>query len=178
LLVDQDLISVSTLDIDAVLPKIESSDLAYILFTSGSTGTPKGVCIDLAASCLGTVPFSNFMTTNIPENTISIMFDSTGKPSEIVHSGGVRTSVSAPIFLLVGEADLAGNAYDPDVSGAPGTPPDDRGGANWQYGDCIWLCIDNNSGVVKSGPVAGRKATVLESQRYVRLTIGYGSAEK
>jgi len=146
--------------------------------TGGALQIPKGVCIDLAASCLGTVPFSAFMTTNTADNTISIMFDSTGKPSEIVHSGGLRTSVSAPIFLLVGEADLAGNAYDPEASGAAGTPPTDRGGANWQYGDCVWLCIDNNSGVVKSGPVAGRTTSLLASQRYVRLTIGYGTAEK
>jgi len=146
--------------------------------TGGALQIPKGVCIDLAASCLGTVPFSAFMTTNTADNTISIMFDSTGKPSELVHSGGLRTSVSAPIFLLVGEADLAGNAYDPEVSGAAGTPPTDRGGVNWQYGDCVWLCIDNNSGVVKSGPVASRTTSLLASQRYVRLTIGYGTAEK
>jgi prepilin-type N-terminal cleavage/methylation domain-containing protein len=146
--------------------------------TGGALQIPKGVCIDLAASCLGTVPFSAFMTTNTADNTISIMFDSTGKPSELVHSGGLRTSVSAPIFLLVGEADLAGNAYDPEMSGAAGTPPTDRGGANWQYGDCVWLCIDNNSGVVKSGPVASRTTSLLASQRYVRLTIGYGTAEK
>jgi prepilin-type N-terminal cleavage/methylation domain-containing protein len=146
--------------------------------TGGGLQIGKGVCIDLAASTMGTVPFSAFMTTNVAENTISIMFDSTGKPSEIVHSGGLRTSVSAPIFLLVGEGDLAGNSYDPSVSGDTGTAPDDRGGANWQYGDCVWLCIDNNSGVVKSGPVRGRQTSPLASQRFVRLTIGYGTAEK
>lgn len=146
--------------------------------TGGGLQIGKGVCIDLAASTMGTVPFSAFMTTNVAENTISIMFDSTGKPSEIVHSGGLRTSVSAPIFLLVGEADMAGNAYDPSVSGDTGTPPDDRGGTNWQYGDCVWLCIDNNSGVVKSGQVKGRQTSLLASQRFVRLTIGYGTAEK
>jgi prepilin-type N-terminal cleavage/methylation domain-containing protein len=146
--------------------------------TGGGLQIAKGVCIDLAASTMGTVPFSAFMTTNVADNTISIMFDATGKPSEIVHSGGLRTSVSAPIFLLLGDADLAGNAYDPAASGDTGTPPDDRGGTNWQYGDCIWLCIDNNSGVVKSGPVAGRQTSLLASQRFVRLTIGYGTAEK
>jgi prepilin-type N-terminal cleavage/methylation domain-containing protein len=146
--------------------------------TGGALQIQKGVGIDLAWSCLGTVPFNAFMTTNTADNTISVMFDSTGKPSEIVHSGGLRTSVSAPIFLLLGEADLAGNAYDPEVSGDAGTPPADRGGANWQFGDCIWLSIDNNSGVVKSGPVAGRTTSLLASQRYVRLTVGYGTAEK
>jgi hypothetical protein len=146
--------------------------------TGGGLQIPKGVAIDLFWSTLGTVPFASFMNFGSADNTVSVMFDATGKPSEIVHSGGVRTSVSAPIFLLLGEADMAGNAYDPDVSGDTGTLPADRGGANWQYGDCIWLCIDNNSGVVKSGPVAGRKTSLLASQRFVRLTIGYGSAEK
>lgn len=146
--------------------------------TGGGLQIAKGACIDLAASTMGTVPFSAFMTTNVAENTISIMFDATGKPSEIIHSGGLRTSVSAPLFLLVGEGDLAGNDYDPSASGDIGTPPDDRGGANWQYGDCVWLCIDNNSGVVKSGPVAGRQTSLLASQRFVRRTIGYGTAEK
>jgi len=56
--------------------------------------------------------------------------------------------------------------------------PDDRGGANWQYGACVWVCIDNNSGVVKTGPVAPGTTSVLASQRNVRLTIGYGTAEK
>lgn len=146
--------------------------------TGGALQISKGVGIDLAASTMGIVPFSAFMTTNVPENTISIMFDSTGKPSEIVHSGGARTSVSAPIFLLVGDLDLAGNAYDPEVSGDAGTPPTERGGANWQYSDCVWLCIDNNSGVVKSGPVSGRTTSIRASQQFVRMTIGYGTAEK
>ncbi|MEI8210972.1 MAG: amino acid adenylation domain-containing protein [Planctomycetota bacterium] len=46
LLVDQDLVAFGTSNGDAVLPKVVSSDLAYILFTSGSTGTPKGVCVE------------------------------------------------------------------------------------------------------------------------------------
>jgi prepilin-type N-terminal cleavage/methylation domain-containing protein len=147
--------------------------------TGGSLQLQKGACIDLAWSCLGTTPFSAFMGTNIPDNSISIMFDASGKPMEIVHSGGARTSIGSPVFLLVGDGALAGNAYDSAVSRDTTTArPDERGGANWQYGDCIWVCIDNNSGVVKTGPVAAGTTTVLASQRNVRLTIGYGTAEK
>jgi prepilin-type N-terminal cleavage/methylation domain-containing protein len=155
--------------------------------TGGGLQIGKGVCVDLARSTMGPAPFYTIPGETGPgkigfiidqTQPISIMFDSTGKPSEIVHSGGLRTSVSAPIFLLVGEGDLAGNPYDPSVSGDTGTAPDDRGGANWQYGDCVWLCIDNNSGVVKSGQVRGRQRSVLDSQRFVRLTIGYGTGEK
>lgn len=147
--------------------------------TGGSLQIQKGACIDLAWSCLGTTPFSAFMGTNIPDNSISIMFDTSGKPTEIVHSGGARTSIGSPVFLLVGDAALAGNAYDPVASRDTTTArPDERGGANWQHGDCIWVCIDNNSGVVKTGPVAAGATTVLASQRNVRLTIAYGTAEK
>lgn len=147
--------------------------------TGGSLQVQKGACVDLAWSCLGTTPFSAFMGSDISDKSISIMFDSAGKPTEIVHSGGLRTSVSAPVFLLIGDAAIAGNAYDPVVSRDNSLPrPDDRGGANWQYGDCSWVCIDNNSGAVKSGPVASGAKTVLASQRNVRLTIGYGVADQ
>ena len=147
--------------------------------TGGSLQLQKGACIDLAWSCIGTTPFSTFMGTNIPDNSISIMFDASGKPTEIVHSGGMRTSIASPVFLLVGDVGLAGNAYDPAVSrDATAAAPEDRGGANWQYGDSGWLCIDNTSGVVKYGPVAAGTTNMLDSQRYVRLTIGYGKAEK
>lgn len=147
--------------------------------TGGSLQLQRGASIDLGWCCLGTRPFSTFMTTLSQDNTITILFDSAGKPSEIVHSGGVRTSVGSPIFLLIGQAELAGNAYDSSIAGSTALPePEDRTGANWQYADCIWLCIDNNSGVVKSGNVAGGATSVLASQRFVRLTPGYGGSER
>jgi prepilin-type N-terminal cleavage/methylation domain-containing protein len=142
--------------------------------TGGALQLQKGAAIDLYWSCLGTRPFWTFMGTNMSDNAISILFDASGKPFEIVHSGGLRTSVGEPIFLLLGEADLAGNQYDPSITG--GQPPanvEDRGGANWQYGDCVWLCIDNHSGVVKTANVLPGKTTVVDSQRGVRLNIGY-----
>jgi type II secretory pathway pseudopilin PulG len=140
---------------------------------------PGGVAVDLAWSCLGTRPFSAFMEPQLADRSISLLFDSAGKPLEIVHTGGNRTTVGEPIFLLIGEAELCGNDYNPAVSGdTAAVQPEKRQGANWQYGDCVWLCIDNNSGVVKIGMVKPRAQTVLESQAYVRMTIGVGSGER
>ncbi|MFM8494860.1 MAG: Tfp pilus assembly protein FimT/FimU [Planctomycetia bacterium] len=166
-------------------PRAQGAGLSFRIWrqpTRGPGGVlqlQKGASVDLAWSCLGTRPFRDFMGTNLTDNSISILFDASGKPMELVHSGGVRTPVGEPVFLLIGETDLAGNPYDPTVSrDASGTAPEDRGGANWQYGDCVWLCIDNHSGVVKSANVAPGTTSVLASQRFVRLTIGYGAAEK
>ena len=146
--------------------------------SGGGLQLRKGAAIDIGACCLGTRPFSTFMTIS-PSAPISLLFDATAKPSEIVHSGGQRTSVGAPIFLLIGDPELCGNAYDASIAGRTSLPePEDRTGANWQYTDTIWLSIDNNSGVVKTGNVAGNATNVLDSQRFVRLTAGYGSSER
>ena len=138
-----------------------------------------GASIDLAWSCLGTRPFSNFILPGMTDKSITILFDASGKPLELVHSGGVRTTIGEPIFLLIGESDLSGNDYNPAVAGDnTSIQPEKRQGANWQYGDCVWLCIDNNSGVVKFGMVAPRAKTVYESQAYVRMTVALGAGER
>jgi prepilin-type N-terminal cleavage/methylation domain-containing protein len=174
-------------------PRATGAGLPFKIWRQPSRGTggvlqlQKGAAIDLAWCCLGSRPFRDFMDTSIADNAISILFDASGKPLEIVHPGkaassggaaptaGVRTTVGAPIFLLIGQGDLCGNSYDPAVSrDAAGVRPEDRGGANWQYGDCIWLCIDNNSGVVKMANVSAETSSVILSQRAVRLAIGYG----
>ena len=149
--------------------------------TGGALQLQKGAAMDLPWCCLGTRAFRDFMNPggDFPTAPISILFDSAGKPSEIVHSGGHRTSVGSPIFLLIGESELAGNGYDSSIAATRSLPaPEDRVGANWQYTDCVWLCIDNNSGVVKSANVFGGATTVLESQRSVRMSIGYTGGEK
>lgn len=146
---------------------------------AGSLQLQGAAAIDIAWSCLGSRPLKDFVTAGQADKSVSLLFDSSGKPQELVHSGGVRTSIGEPLFLLIGEAELCGNPYSPAVAGeASGTEPDERGGANWQYSDCVWLCVDNNSGVVKFGAVAAGAKTVLESQRNVRMTIGLGAAER
>jgi prepilin-type N-terminal cleavage/methylation domain-containing protein len=141
-----------------------------------------GAAIDLAWSCLGSRPLRAPGTTPIitdPTKPVTLLFDAAGKPMELLHSGGIRTLVGEPLFLLIGEGDLTGNDYNPTVSGQDtGGPPERRQGANWQYGDCVWLCVDNTSGVVKFGPVAPRTSSVLASQAFIRMTIGLGAAER
>jgi prepilin-type N-terminal cleavage/methylation domain-containing protein len=144
-----------------------------------------GAAIDLAWSCLGSRPLrdpsmapSQWIITDATK-PVTLLFDASGKPSELVHSGGIRTLIGEPLFLLIGEGDLTGNAYNPAASGEDtGGPADRRQGANWQYGDCVWLCVDNNSGVVKFGAVAAKTTNVLQSQAYIRTTIGLGAAER
>jgi len=106
------------------------------------------------------------------------LFDGSGKPSELYHSGGLRTVIAEPLFLLVGLAELCGNMPVVLAPGEAVSSEGERRGANWQYADSAWLCIDNNTGVVKFGPVDPRATTVITSQRYIRMTIGLGVTER
>jgi prepilin-type N-terminal cleavage/methylation domain-containing protein len=129
--------------------------------------TQRGTAIDIASSCLGARPL--FDPAARPEDRIIqdiaqpvvLLFDAAGRPTEIVHSGGMRERVTEPLFLLVGSPDLAGQSS----------------GANWQQQDSVWLCVDNHTGVVKFGVVTPGAANVVESQWHIRQTVGLGSAE-
>lgn len=150
--------------------------------SSGVLQLQKGAAVDVAWSCLGTqplgpVPGQPAIITD-PTKPVTFLFGSTGKPLEIVHSGGERTRVTEPLFLLIGSSQLSGNQYVPSLSGDTGTDPEQRDGTNWQYSDSAWLCVDNQSGVVKSGPVASKAKSVFESQRYIRQTVGQGVSER
>jgi prepilin-type N-terminal cleavage/methylation domain-containing protein len=157
--------------------------------SAGLLQLQRGAAIDLAWSTIG----DRVLSSSLPDAAlgaaisgrivanqgfpICVLFDGSGKPTDLYHSGGVRTVVAEPIFLLVGLAELCGN---PPVNLAPGesaTDQEDRRGANWQYSDAAWLCIDNNTGIVKFGPVDPRATNVLASQRYIRMTVGLGVTE-
>jgi len=150
--------------------------------SSGILQIQKGAAIDLAWSCLGARPlgpvsgFPAILTS--PAKPVTLLFGPSGNPLEIVHSGGERTRITEPLFLLIGSSQLSGNDYVPSLAGDAGTDPEQRDGTNWQYTDSAWLCIDNNSGIVKFGPVAPRATSVLESQRYVRQTVGQSVSER
>jgi prepilin-type N-terminal cleavage/methylation domain-containing protein len=76
----------------------------------------------------------------------AVMFDGTGRLRQaIVRSGATvrRIAITGPLYLLVGRADRAGQAFDP-------SPSDDSRGANWQYSDSFWIAIDPATGVVKT----------------------------
>ena len=161
--------------------------------TRASTGVlqlQRGAAIDLAWSVLGSRVLSNTLpaaalgpditgriVTN-PSQPICLLFDSAGKPTEMFHSGGMRTVVAEPLFLLIGLTDLCGNTPVVLAPGESTAPQKERRGANWQYGDSAWLCIDNNTGITKFGPVNPRASSVIESQRYIRMTIGLGVTER
>jgi type II secretory pathway pseudopilin PulG len=158
--------------------------------SSGLLQLQRGAAIDLSWSTMGTRVLSGTLAgddlgpgitgrivTN-PTQPICVLFDAAGRPAELWHSGGVRTVISEPLFLLMGLAELCGNRPVRLSAGESASQESDRRGANWQYSDASWLCIDHNTGTVKFGPVAPRAASVLESQRYIRMTIGLGITER
>ena len=148
--------------------------------SSGLLQLQRGTAIDIAWSCLGgrTLGMGGIIAAAAQQAPVAVMFDSAGKPSELIHSGGLRTRITEPLFLLIGSLDAAGNEYVAAANTSTGLEPDQRVGANWQYADSVWLCIDHNTGLVKQGPVAPAATTVYESQRFIRLTVGLGVTEQ
>lgn len=114
----------------------------------GNTG------IDLGYSMLGSRFFSDFVNFNYP---ITILFDAAGRPFEMVHSGGIRESLSEPLFFLVGLTLLAGNTPVAVDDMATSIEPEDRTGANWQYSDSVWMMVDHQSGARRSATSSARE---------------------
>jgi len=148
--------------------------------SSGLLQLQRGAAIDLAWSCLGgrTLGMGGIIAASAQQAPVAVMFDAAGKPSELIHSGGLRTRITEPLFLLIGALDAAGNQYVAAANTSTGLESDQRVGANWQYADSVWLCIDHNTGLVKQGPVAPQATTVYESQRFIRLAVGLGITEQ
>jgi len=146
----------------AVLPR--GSQMAFKIRRQpapASVGTfqfQNNVAIDLKYCMLGGRMFSDFIDLGVDEYPISILFDSAGRPFEMVHSGGVREAISEPVFLLVGLTVLCGNVPLAVPDTAVSVEPDLREGANWQYADAVWMSIDHQSGVLKTAPSSPRKA--------------------
>lgn len=147
---------------NAVLPR--GSQMAFKIRrqpSRASVGTfqfQNNVAIDLKYCMLGGRMFSDFIDLGANEYPISILYDSAGRPFEIVHSGGVREAISEPVFLLVGLTVLCGNVPLAVPDTAVSAEPDLREGANWQYADAVWMSIDHQSGVLKTAPSSPRKA--------------------
>ena len=140
----------------------------------------KGAAVDLAWCSLGTRLFSTFMTlSDINPAPITILFDTAGRPMQLVHSNGERTAIGQPIFLLLGVAELCGNAAIAEDD--PNSDLDTRVGANWQYVDATWLFIDHQSGLCRTAPSAARRANIsgnfIDSQYNIRAAIGLSVRE-
>ena len=139
----------------------------------------KGAALDIRWCSLGSELFSSFLTNSLNDEPITILFDTAGRPMQLVHSGGVRVTIGAPVFLLLGVADLCGN--DAVSVSDPNREPETRVGANWQYVDATWLFIDHQSGLCRTAPSAARKANlsgdVFDSQYNIRAAIGLGVRE-
>ena len=99
--------------------------------------------------------------------SVSIIFDSTGRLRQLVigATGATRYTVTGPVFLLIGRADRAGQAY-----GTLNTN-DDSLGANWQYPDSYWIAIDPLTGLVRTSECTPNATTVLESQAWIRQAL-------
>ncbi|MFM8496890.1 MAG: prepilin-type N-terminal cleavage/methylation domain-containing protein [Planctomycetia bacterium] len=150
--------------------------------SSGIYQAQRGAAIDLPYSCIGTQPLADptlaarDRLVKDLSRPIVLLFDAAGRPQELVHSGGMRMRITEPLFLLIGSSELAGN---PPVGGQPRGDQGgaERTGANWQHDDSVWLCIDNNTGVVKFGTVTPNASSLIGSQFDIRQTVGQGTAE-
>lgn len=131
----------------------------------GRSGTPQVLpgsrVIDLKWSGFG--PPSDYQRFNTPGETISVLFDGTGRLRHLVR-GSTRYALSRSVFFLVGRADRA----QQDPAPLPLSANDDSVGANWQYSDSWWVVIDPLSGIVRSAQCKPNVATVTESQEFVR----------
>jgi prepilin-type N-terminal cleavage/methylation domain-containing protein len=114
-----------------------------------------GTAVDLRWSLLGGRPLSGFISAG---GVITVLFDAAGRPCQMVHSGGERLVIAAPIYLLIGFAEQCGNNPVAVSNAEISAEPENRNGANWQYADSTWLFIDPQSGVVSTFPVAARAA--------------------
>lgn len=149
--------------------------------SSGLLQLSFGAAIDLRWSTLGSVFVGDLLTA--PSAPIVVLFDSAGRPDELVHSNGQRLKLGVPIFLLLGLAELCGNQPVALDAGGSTAEPAARNGANWQYVDAVWICIDHQSGLVRLAPVDAKRANehsgtpeekAILSQWNARAAIGVG----
>lgn len=149
--------------------------------SSGILQITNGAAIDLAGSSWGGVSISNLT------QPIIILYDAAGRPTQILHSGGTRTPIVSPIYMLIGLADLCGNAYVAIPQPASTASQENRVGANWQYADAYWVAIDNKTGLARTAPSAAAAANkagqfspqdrYFMSQQAIRGAIGVSAVE-
>ena len=110
-------------------------------------------------------------TEATPGASASVLFDGTGRLRQVVSRSGTssatfRQTVTGAVFLLLGRADRAGQAFVANKSAA-----DDSLGANWQYPDSIWIAIDPMTGAVRTAECVTSSTSVTDSQAWVRQAL-------
>jgi len=147
-----------------------SYELMRLPIRSGSPLTfADGRCVDMAWSGYGSqADYTSNLFTNSSVfgggNAVAVVFDGTGRLRQLC-GNGKRITPTGAVFLLVGRADRAGNAY------ATLDPKDDSVGANWQYGDCYWIGIDPLTGVATIAECVPNATGVVASQAYIRSEL-------
>lgn len=126
---------------------------------------PNNRVIDMGWSGYGPsddVTAASYQRFNVPGQTVSILFDATGRV-RLMMKGTGRVVPLHPVYLLVGRADRVGNTFASTLS-----TQDDSIGVNWQYTDSWWIAIEPLTGVVRSAECKQDAATVTESQLFIR----------
>ena len=150
---------------------------------------PNGYVVDIAWSSYGNMLFINSGnlldgTPNtftgidyfLPSEPVVIMFNSVGNIQELRYridfmgqKHDYRIHRNADVFLLIGRADRAGNAFVQN-------PTENNPGANWQYPDSRWIKISRSGGAAlisdTVSSVNNNVTDVLASQQFVRRSLG------
>lgn len=125
---------------------------------------PNNRAIDLFWSGYGPAndPAAQAYTSfNAPGQTVSIVFDGTGR-LRLIMRDATRYVARDPVYLLIGRPDRVGKDF------AQLSPDDDTVGANWQYADSWWIVIDPAAGTIRSAECRPGVSTVTASQEFVR----------
>jgi hypothetical protein len=161
------------------LPEGRAIDLRWSGFGPRETNLQSSMYRRFTTSSLTAAAYTpNDFTTDSPANSVSIVFDGTGRMRQVLIQPAwagsdpqVRFPVNGPVFLLVGRSDRAGQ--DPATFNAA----DDSTGANWQYPDSFWIGIDPMSGVAKVAECVPNPAgnndydRLITSQAWIRRAL-------
>ena len=185
----------NALDINPKYPALDSGHPTFRIDNSPTRSStaplslPNGYVVDIAWSSYGNMLFINSGnllpgTPNtftgidyfLPSEPVVIMFNSVGNIQELRYridfmsqKHDYRIHRNADVFLLIGRADRAGNAFVQN-------PTENNPGANWQYPDSRWIKISRSGGAAlisdTVSSVNNNVTDVLASQQFVRRSLG------
>ena len=185
----------NALDTSPSMPALDSGHPTFRIDNSPTRSStaplslPNGYVVDIAWSSYGNMLFINSGnllpgTPNtftgidyfLPSEPVVIMFNSVGNIQELRYridfmsqKHDYRIHRNADVFLLIGRADRAGNAFVQN-------PTENNPGANWQYPDSRWIKISRSGGAAlisdTVSSVNNNVTDVLASQQFVRRSLG------